>query len=1162
MNAADPGTVRRLGPLAPPLPERAGERRIWARLSGAARALAIAEAARCHHAPVMVVVADSLGVERLVDELNFFCGPGRELPILTFPDWETLPYEPSSPYQDIVSDRLATLASLPHTGRGVLVAAAQTVLQRLAPRSFVAAGSFVLDPGTRLERDAFQRRLEQSGYRRVGQVVEHGDYALRGALLDVYPMGAQWPVRIDLFDEEIEAIRRFDPETQRSTERLDALRLLPAREFPLTEDGITRFRAGWRSRFPANPANCPLYLDVSNGLAPAGVEYYLPLFHERTESLFDFLPDDALVIVDEGAAARAEEFRDEVEARYERLRHDVERPVLPPADLYHDAAWLNAAGERLRRIEVAGPGATGAALRHEFATETPVAIPVDVRAREPLAVLERFLDGFPGRVLFVAESAGRRETMLELFAQRGLRPVAVDGWAAFVDGEAPVALTVAPLEHGLRIGEPALAVVTEAQLFGERAAQRRRRSPGRDIDAIVRDLGELNVGSPVVHEEHGVGRYLGLVTLVVNEVEGEFLSLEYADGDKLYVPVAALHLVSRYTGPDPAHAPLHKLGSGHWQKAREKAARRVRDVAAELLELHARRAARAGHAFTIDTGAYRAFAAAFPFEETPDQEAAIEAVLADMQAERPMDRVVCGDSGFGKTEVAMRAAFVAAMAGRQVAVLVPTTLLARQHHENFKDRFADWPLRIEQLSRFGSGRENNQVLAGLAAGTVDVVIGTHKLLQAGVRFKNLGLLVLDEEHRFGVQHKERMKALRAQVDILTLTATPIPRTLNMALAGIRDLSLIATPPSRRLPVKTLVRRWDDELLREAMLREINRGGQVYFVHNDVDGMERMARGVAALLPEGRVRFAHGQMRERELERVMLDFYHRRFNVLVCSTIIETGIDVPSANTIIINRADRFGLAQLYQLRGRVGRSHHRAYAYLLVPERRAMTADAIKRLEAIESLEDLGIGFTLATHDLEIRGAGELLGEEQSGHIQAIGYGLYMELLQRTVDALRAGREPALQHTGGAGPEIDLRIPALIPEDYLGDVHARLVFYKRIASAADAEALRGLTEEMIDRFGPLPDPARNLLRLAALKLKAAHIGVRRIDLGADGGRVQFEPEPRIDAGAVIGLIQSQADSYRLDGGEKLRIRKPLPDAAARFAEIDRLLDRLMLRDAA
>jgi transcription-repair coupling factor (superfamily II helicase) len=791
-----------------------------------------------------------------------------------------------------------------------------------------------------------------------------------------------------------------------------------------------------------------------------------------------------------------------------------------------------------------------------YGTRPAVSLPIDVKAREPLAAVSDYLRRYPGRVLIVAESGGRRETIMELFARHQLPLRPLKSWQEFVTGDCALGLAVAPLATGVEIEEPALAVITESQLFGERAAQRRRRRRTNvDQEAVVRNLAELRAGAPVVHEHHGIGRYLGLEVVTAGDTANEYIKLEYADGDKLYIPVSSLGLISRYTGIDPDHAPLHKLGSGQWDRARRRAAERIRDVAAELLEIHAQRAARVGHAFTPDRDGYLAFEQGFPFEETPDQLAAIEAVLADMQAPRPMDRLICGDVGFGKTEVAMRAAFVAVSGGRQVAVLVPTTLLAQQHFQTFRDRFADWPVKIAQISRFSDSGASRETRAGLADGTIDIVVGTHKLLGRDIKFKDLGLVIIDEEHRFGVRQKEQFKALRSEVDILTLTATPIPRTLNLALAGTRELSVIATAPSKRLAIKTFIHEWSDELVREAMLREIARGGQVYFVHNEVESIEKLTNGIAALVPEARVQYAHGQLRERELEQVMLDFYHRRCNVLVCSTIIETGIDVPNANTMIINRADRFGLAQLYQLRGRVGRSHHRAYAYLIVPPRKAMTADAVKRLEAMEAMEDLGIGFTLATHDMEIRGAGEILGDEQSGHIQEIGFGLYTELLNRAVAALKAGRKPDLADQEPRGTEVELHVPALLPEDYLPDVHARLVLYKRIGSACDEQELEMLQEEVIDRFGEFREPVHNLFAVARLKLRAARRGIRRIDCGRQSGLVEFHAQPDIDPAKVIRLVQS-GGKYRLEGQARLRLKADMPDGATRFKEVDTLLRSL------
>lgn len=1151
----------RHSPLLPPLP-RPGERHTWRRLYGSARALAIGRAARQHDSPVLVVTRDPAVAEALMEEIRFFLDGQAGVPVRLFPGWETLPYDQFSPYQDIISDRLALLARLPEMRRGVIVAALNTLMHRTCPLAFVSGNSFGLRPGDRLDREAFRRRLEGAGYRASPQVAEHGEFAVRGSLIDLFPMGSEVPFRIDLLDEEIDTIRTFDPESQVSTGVVEEMRLLPAREFPLHEQAIGAFRQRWRQRFEGKPTNSPVYNDVSEGFCPAGIEYYLPLFFDGTATFFDYLPPTALVVLDEGIAAAAGEFREEVETRYEQGRHDVQRPLLAPGELFLALEEFYGACRRHGEIFVRGDEEEGAAGLIEFDTALPTGMPVDSRAAAPFALLDRFLGGFAGRVLIAAESAGRRETLIEILGGHGLRPVVVESWPAFESGAARLSLAVAPLTQGLLLPGDGMAVVAESQLFGERAVQqRRRRAAARDPEAIIRDLTELRPGAPVVHEQHGVGRYRGLITLTVDGINAEYLHLEYADADKLYVPVSSLHFISRYTGIDPDLAPLHKLGSGQWAKARARAAERARDVAAELLEIHARRAARQGHRFDLDVAAYNAFVEKFPFEETADQAAAIESVLKDMQSGQPMDRLVCGDVGFGKTEVAMRAAFVAAQDGWQVAVLVPTTLLAQQHYQNFRDRFADWPIRIEQLSRFRGRKDQDSVVRGLADGTVDIVIGTHKLLQPDIGFKRLGLIIVDEEHRFGVQQKEQFKKLRAEVDILTLTATPIPRTLNLALSNVRELSIIATPPSRRLAVKTFVREWEDALLKEALLREVSRGGQVYFLHNDVDTIEKTARKVAELIPQGRVAVAHGQMRERDLERVMLDFYHRRVNVLVCTTIIETGIDVPTANTIVIDRADRFGLAQLYQLRGRVGRSHHRAYAYLLVPSRvdpqtglkTTLSGDARKRLEAIEALEELGMGFTLATHDLEIRGAGEILGEEQSGHIQEVGFAMYTELLERAVRSLKAGRQPQLDAAAAVPAEINLHLPALFPEDYIPDVHTRLILYKRISSATDEEALTVLREEVIDRFGPLPAPAQSMFVLTRAKLLADAVGLRKVDLSARGGRLQFDAQPKIDPMTVIRLVQQQPTLYKLEGGEKLRVLKPLPDPQARIEELFDLL---------
>ncbi len=1146
-----------LAELLPPIPHRTGESARWGGLRGASPALVLAGVARAARGPVLAITADSQTAHRLEEEVRFFAG--QELPVIPFPDWETLPYDLFSPHPDIVSRRLETLHTLPEMERGILVLPVSTLLQRLPPRQWLQAHSLLLRVGETLDPDAMRRRLEESGYRRVSQVMEHGEYAMRGAILDLFPMGGGAPLRIDLLDDEIDSIRIFDPDSQLTVERTESVRMLPAREFPLDEPAIRRFRQRWRERFEGDPSRSVIYRDVSDGLAPAGIEYWLPLFHDTVESLFDYLPRESLLVSLEGTEEALEAFWSELSRRYEQRRHDLERPILAPSELYLAPEELEAACADHPRLTLGTFDLTDEAppRRVNLAFGAPPPLRLQPRAAHPWEALTRHLAERPERVLLVAESAGRREWLLENLQHLDIRPRVVEGWHAFLEGEERLALTVAPLQQGLVAEGAGIEVVAEPQLIGERAAQARRRPRrARDPEQIIHDLADLEPGAPVVHEEHGVGRYAGLQRLETGGVETEFLTIEYAGGDRLYVPVASLHLISRYTGTSPENAPLHKLGGDQWARIRRRAAEKVRDVAAELLEIYSRRQASRGYAYTIDWEAYGTFAAAFPFDETPDQARAIQAVIEDMAAEKPMDRLVCGDVGFGKTEVAMRAAFIAVHGGRQVAVLVPTTLLAQQHYRNFRDRFADWPVRVEVLSRFRSGKRQERILADLAEGKVDIVIGTHKLLQESVRFRNLGLLVLDEEHRFGVRHKERLKAMRAEVDILTLTATPIPRTLNMSMSGLRDLSIIATPPTERVAIKTFVAEWNDALLTEAIERELQRGGQVYFLHNEVSSIERTADQVRRLAPRANIGIAHGQMSERELEQVMLDFYHQRHNILVCTTIIESGIDVPTANTIIINRADKLGLAQLHQLRGRVGRSHHRAYAYLLAPPRKALTRDALKRLEAIESLEDLGAGFMLATHDMEIRGAGELLGEAQSGQIQEVGFTLYNEMLERAVRDLKAGRQPQLERPLEHGPEVDLHLPALLPDDYLPDVHTRLTLYKRIASAQDDEALRELQVEMIDRFGLLPESAKALFRITALKLRAVPLGIRKIDVGHGGGRILFAPEPDIDAAKLVELLQTRPAEYRLDGPEKLRLVMDLEEPNRRFAEIENLLETL------
>jgi transcription-repair coupling factor (superfamily II helicase) len=1144
--------------LNPRLPSADAPLIRWGRLYGSAPALCIAEAAATASGPVIVIATSSRDAETLTDEIAFFAGAALEVRV--FPDLETLPYDAFSAHPDITSARLATLAELPRARRGVWIVAVDTLMQRLSPRSYIEAYSLKVHVGERLDLDALRAQLTAAGYAAVTQVVAHGEFAVRGSLLDVFPMGSQTPYRIDLLDRDVDSIRRFDPESQRSGDKLERIELLPARETPLNPDAVREFRRRYRLRFTGDLSEQVVYRDVSQGIASAGIEYYLPLFFERTSNFFEYLPPDSLLVDVDGASEAVAGLWSGIAQRHEQLRHDRQRPILDPAELYLSPVEFAEELARSRRVLLQHfeiPADHGVPSQN-FASMAPPSVRIEARADQPAAALVTHLEASAARVLLAAESAGRRELLMDLLRTRGRQPRVFDGFAGFVASDCSLGITVSPVVSGLKLETPALEILTEAQLFGDRARQeRRRRRADRDPAKILKELSDLRLGAPVVHETYGVGRYVGLQTMDVAGQTSEFLVLEYADGDKLYVPVQALHLVSRYTGAPAETAPLHKLGGDQWQKARRKAAQRIRDVAAELLDLYSRRAARRGTAIVSGEAEYRAFQSGFPFEETADQAAAIEQVIADLKSDKPMDRVICGDVGFGKTEVALRAAFVAVQAGKQVAVLVPTTLLAQQHFTTFTDRFADWPVRIESLSRFRSNKEANAVLEGVAAGSVDVVIATQRLLQGKVRFKDLGLVVIDEEHRFGVRDKEKLKALRTEVDVLTLTATPIPRTLNMAMGGLRDLSLITTPPAERLAVKTFVLEWNDTVVREACLREIRRGGQIYFVHNEIETIEKTAQAIRELVPEANVAVGHGQMRERELEQLMLDFYHRRFNVLVCTTIIESGIDVPTANTIIIDRADRFGLAQIHQLRGRVGRSHHRAYAYLITPPRKAMTADAVKRLEALESLEELGAGFTLATHDLEIRGAGELLGDEQSGQIQEIGFNLYMELLERAVTALKSGKQPDLEKPLDAGPEVEMHLPALIPEDYVPDVHLRLVLYKRIASLQTREELDELKVELIDRFGPLPPFAQTLFRNTQLKLRAIQLGIRKIDVGAASGYLVFDEQNRIDPKKVLKLVQGRAKEFRLEGSLKLRFAHDARSEDKLFQRVEALLEQLV-----
>jgi transcription-repair coupling factor (superfamily II helicase) len=1134
-----------------PWPKKTGTRTAIGPFYGSAESRAIAELASADQL-LVVVTADTTAALTLERELPFFITDDIE--ILSLPDWETLPYDNFSPHQDIISERLSTLHRLPSVSGGVLIVPIPTLMHRLPPKEYIAGSSLVLARGQTLDIAAFRQNLSHNGYNNVETVFEHGEFAFRGSLLDIFPMGSELPYRIDLLDDEVDTLRTFDAESQLTIEKVDAINLLPAREFPLNSEAIRRFQFNWYDSFDVDHDACTVYAEISAGRIPGGSEYFIPLFFDHCDSLFDYLPAGAAVITSGEHHSAAQSFWQDVQSRYEEYGVDPRRPLLPPPRGFIPVEDLY---QMLGKLPVLELRSNAEAPVHcaTDCLQPPVIGVQDGRKLNPMDQLGAFLDEHPSRVLLCAESAGRRQILLESLSAHELKPVPVANWQDFLTSSAEFCITTAPLDRGMYFGSAQATLVCESQLFGNRVAQRRRRKKVDETDTgnTLRNLNELREGVPVVHIEHGVGRYRGLETLTVNEQETEFLTVEYAQESKLYVPVSSLHLISRYSGSDPETAPLHRLGSEQWEKARRKASEKASDVAAQLLEVYARREAREGFMFSLPTTAYEQFSASFPFEETPDQQTTINAVVTDMTSPRVMDRLVCGDVGFGKTEVAMRAAFIAAQNGKQVAILVPTTLLAQQHYNSFSDRFADWPVAVDMVSRFKNSAELKEVTTKVKSGAIDILVGTHKLLQSDFKFHDLGLLIIDEEHRFGVKQKEAIKALRAEVDILTLTATPIPRTLNMALGGMRDLSIIATPPARRLSIKTFVREHNIGLIKEAVLRETLRGGQVYYLHNEVKTIEETARKLRELLPDLSIAVAHGQLRENQLENVMSSFYHQRHHILLCTTIIETGIDVPNANTIIIERADRFGLAQLHQLRGRVGRSHHQAYAYLLCPPRSAISSDASKRLEAIEAAGDLGAGYMLATQDLEIRGAGELLGDEQSGQINSVGFSLYMDMLEQAVAALRRGEIPDVDAPLDAGTEINLHTPALIPEDYLPDINTRLILYKRIAAAKKDRDLRDIQVEMIDRFGLLPRQIGNLFELAKLRIRAQSLGISGIEVGAEGGNINFKQSTRVNPMSLVTLVQSDPKSYRLTGATRLRFEQSLPEAADRQKFIEDLL---------
>lgn len=1134
----------------PDIPTQPNDHKILGNVLPGADALAISEIAEQNQNLTVVVTPDTRSAVRLSRVLSELSSQN----VCLFPDWETLPYDTFSPHQEIISSRLSALFHLQNAKKGIFLLPISTLMQRLCPPQYLQHNVLLIKKGDRLVINKMRLQLEAAGYRAVEQVLEHGEYAVRGALLDLFPMGSVVPFRLDFFDDEIDSIRTFDVDTQRTLDEINSINLLPAHEFPTDDKGIEFFRAQFRETFGEirrDPEH--IYQQISKGTLISGIEYWQPLFFSEMGTLFDYLPEQTLFIDMENNQMQGERFYQDAKQRYEQRKVDPMRPLLPPEKLWLNVDEVNRRLKSYPRITFKAEKVRSSVRQKNLPVAALPEVTIQSQQKEPLGQLRQFIEHFKGNVLFSVETEGRRETLLDLLSPLKLKPKQIQSLEQAENEK--FSLLVSSLEQGFIIEQSLpVAIIGEANLLGERVQQRSRdKRKTINPDTLVRNLAELKIGQPVVHLDHGVGRYGGLVTLDTGGIKAEYLLLNYANESKLYVPVTSLHLISRYVGGSDESAPLHKLGNEAWAKSRQKAAEKIRDVAAELLDVYAQREAKKGFAFKYDREEFQQFAVTFPFEETYDQEMAINAVISDMCQPKAMDRLVCGDVGFGKTEVAMRAAFLAVMNHKQVAVLVPTTLLAQQHYENFKDRFANFPVNVEVLSRFKTAKEQKQVLENLAEGKVDILIGTHKLIQSDVKFNDLGLLIIDEEHRFGVGQKEKIKQLRANIDILTLTATPIPRTLNMAMNGIRDLSIISTPPARRLSIKTFVRQNDDLVVREAILREILRGGQVYYLHNDVASIENTAEKLTALVPEARVIVGHGQMRERELERVMSDFYHQRYNVLVCSTIIETGIDVPTANTIIIERADHFGLAQLHQLRGRVGRSHHQAYAYLLTPPPKMMTKDAERRLDALENLDNLGAGFILATHDLEIRGAGELLGNEQSGQIESIGFSLYMELLDAAVKALKEGREPSLEELTQQQADIELRVPALLPDDYLGDVNMRLSFYKRIAAAESKSELDELKVELIDRFGLLPDATKNLLQIAELRLLVEPLKVVRIDAGTQGGFIEFSAKAQVNPDKFIQLIQKEPIVYRFDGPLKFKFMKDLSDNKVRLEFVVDLL---------
>ena len=1140
------------------LPEKAGKTHAFGSLHDAGMAWGISQIAQQWHQqnqkPVIIVTEDSRLAEQLKAETQFFL-PNTDSH--SFPDWETLPYDQFSPHQDIISERLSNLFKMPGLQASLLFLPVASLLQKLPPRSFMDGACFIYRKGDHFDLEGTRRRLQEAGYICVKQVFGQGEFSVRGSLVDIFPTDATLPIRIDLFDNEIESIRYFDPETQKSIRVIEQIELLPAKEYPLTHSGLEQFKKNYLAEFNPAQDSIPLLKQINQGVAPAGIEYYLPLFYSEMASVFDYLPKNSLIIRIGDTEQSMDNVQTYIEERFQLLNNNPNRPLLPPKRLYLQKNEAFYSLKQYPQIKLTKETLTEQAGHFNVSTQTVPQMALEHRKKDPAEALKHFIAQYSGNILIAARSSGRKEHIDRLLNRHGIKAKNTENWQSFLATSTQINITSAPLDKGFINTAADFAILTEESLLGEQIPLQRRVEKESPIDpeTVLSNLSELIMDAPVVHETHGVGRYKGLQRIAVQKTSPEFLVIEYAKGDKLYVPVSDLHLIHRYSGADEDHAPLHKLGGDEWKRIKKRATERIRDVASELLDIYAQRNLKRGFAFPAPDNNYQAFCDSFPFEETPDQLKSAQEIIEDMTTDKSMDRLVCGDVGFGKTEVAMRAAFLAVNGEKQVAVLVPTTLLAQQHYQNFCDRFSDWPIHIALMSRFDSKKENDAKVKGLNDGSIDIVIGTHKLLQKSVKFNDLGLFILDEEHRFGVRQKEHLKTLRHEVDMLSLTATPIPRTLNMSLSGIRDLSLIATPPARRHAIKTTVCEWNDDTLRDACLRELHRGGQVYFLHNEVKTIGSMVDELQTLLPEAEIRFAHGQMRERQLENIMQDFYHQRFNLLVCTTIIESGIDNPNANTVVINRADKLGLSQIYQIRGRVGRSHHQAYAYLVRPPLTQITRDAEKRLNAIGDIQDLGAGFVLATHDLEIRGAGELLGEEQSGQIHAIGFTLYSQLLDRAVASMRSGDLKNTELTADVGTELSLSIPAILPEDYIDDPHSRLVLYKRISNATTTRQLDEIQIELIDRFGLLPDTAKNLFKAHEIRIKALPLGINSISVGYDKVSLQFIEQPNISPDKLIQLLQSNPEKYRFNGSNKLTANVD-EDNESPLQEVDQMITRL------